>query len=80
MRIFERPPWWIAFPVSGGLTIIGIFATDVVPSWLRVALFWGGIVLSGVGAIAAVLHFRWGSPEPNKDNLKAYSSFAETSF
>lgn len=58
MGVFARLPWWSAFPLSGGFGLVGIFAPDAVPEWLRIALFWTGVALLAIGVAAAVWHYR----------------------
>lgn len=58
MQFISKLPWWAAFPLSGGLTLMGIFSPDAVPQWLRITLFWAGVGLALVGLMAATWHFR----------------------
>lgn len=58
MGPITKLPWWIAFPLSGGVTLMSVFAPDAVPDWIRVSLFWCGVGLLIVGVFAATWHHR----------------------
>ena len=77
MPLFPMLPWWSAFPLSVGLGLLGVFAPDAVPEWLRIILFWTGAFLFVLGVVAALGHFKWGSRAPSRVNQKAYAEFSE---
>lgn len=51
-------PWWAAFPISGGVTLMTAFAGSTIQPWLQVAGFWLGALLFGWGILATVWHYR----------------------
>jgi hypothetical protein len=58
-----KPPWWIGFPFSFGFGLMGVFAPDVFPDWVKTALFGVGAICALWGAMASIWHYRnsWGN-------------------
>lgn len=58
MALLAKLPWWSALPLSAGFALMGIFAPDAFPEWIRTSLFWVGVALAFVGISAGAVHFR----------------------
>ncbi len=67
----HKLPWWIGFPASIGLSVMGIVAPTFLPIWAQAALFGAGAVAVIWSVFAGIWHWRRkprtpSNPQPQK--------------
>ena len=66
----HKLPWWIGFPASIGLSVMGIVAPTFLPIWAQAALFGAGAVAVIWSVFAGIWHWRRKPRTPSKPQTR----------